>query len=94
MRDLAELRVEIDQIDRQLVELFNKRMDIAAQVAEYKKANNLPVLDEKREAALLEKVQKLSDESFCEYTLKLYQEILALSKDYQTKILQMREKNA
>ena len=35
--DLKELRGQIDEIDDQLVKLFCQRMDIAAQVAQYKK---------------------------------------------------------
>ena len=42
--DLKELRGQIDEIDDQLVSLFCRRMDIAAQVADYKKANGLPIL--------------------------------------------------
>ena len=36
MDRLLELRDEIDRIDREMVELFEKRMDVCAQVAEYK----------------------------------------------------------
>ena len=39
--DLNELRIRIDEIDQQLVDLFKARMDVAAQVAEYKKEQNL-----------------------------------------------------
>ena len=41
--DLTELRNQIDGIDDQLVQLFCRRMELCAQVAEYKKANGLPV---------------------------------------------------
>ena len=33
--DLQESRKQIDEIDRQIVELFEKRMDVAAKVADY-----------------------------------------------------------
>ena len=36
MKDLITLREEIDQIDKQIVELYEKRMVISAGVAEYK----------------------------------------------------------
>ena len=35
--DLSELRVQIDAIDKDIVELYEKRMDICRQVAEYKR---------------------------------------------------------
>ena len=37
--ELQELRGRIDQIDDQLVKLFAQRMDVAAQIADYKKAD-------------------------------------------------------
>ena len=54
--DLNELRNEIDSIDSELVRLFCARMDIAAQVADYKKENNLPIFVPARERAVLQAV--------------------------------------
>ena len=51
MIDLSESRKEIDEIDRQLVELFERRMKVSADVAEYKKRTGMPVLDQGRERA-------------------------------------------
>ena len=39
--DMNELRAKIDIIDDQIVQLFCQRMDVAAQIADYKKANNM-----------------------------------------------------
>ena len=61
---LDELRNEIDTIDKELVSLFIKRMNCAAEVAEYKKENSLPILDASRERALLNKISDLSGEEF------------------------------
>ena len=49
MRDLSEIRVDIDKIDTELIELFKKRMNCAKEVGLYKKANNIPVLNQQRE---------------------------------------------
>ena len=49
MKDLNQCRKEIDKIDKELMYLFEKRMDIAINVAEYKKENNLPILNSTRE---------------------------------------------
>ncbi len=84
---LDEIRNEIDTIDKELVELFKKRMNCAAQIAEYKKENSLPILDASRERALLGKISDLSGEEFEEYTRTLYSTILDLSKSYQYKTL-------
>ncbi len=81
--ELSELRKDIDRIDRELVSLFLERMNVSADVAEYKKQNGLPVLDASRERALLSKVAELSGEEFEEYTRTLYSTILELSRSYQ-----------
>ena len=50
---LAGYRAELDGIDRELVELFARRMDVAGAIGAYKKAHGLPVRDEVREAEVL-----------------------------------------
>mgnify|MGYP003377355912 CR=1 FL=1 len=50
MRDLLELREEIDGIDRRITELYQRRMEIAGEVASYKIKNGRKVLDREREA--------------------------------------------
>lgn len=85
--ELNDIRNEIDKIDAELIELYKKRMTLSARVAEYKRANDIPVLDSSRERDLLNKVSKLSGEEFEEYSRTLYSTILDLSKSYQHKIL-------
>ena len=81
--ELKELREEIDGIDRELVELFKKRMNVSAAVAEYKRQNGMAVLDASRERALLSKISELSGEEFEEYSRILYSTILDVSRSYQ-----------
>ena len=83
--ELDELRKQIDQIDRELVELFKARMSVSAQVAEYKKENGMAVFDPSRERALLGKISELSGEELEEYSIALYRTILELSRSYQQK---------
>ena len=82
-RDLSELRVEIDQIDRQIVELIRQRMLVANEVAEYKRERDLPVLDSGRERALLTKVTDQAGEDFASGVRAIYQTILSASRSYQ-----------
>ena len=49
MKDLSEIRCDIDAIDRQIVSLYVQRMGLAAEVAEYKIANHKNVYDKARE---------------------------------------------
>ncbi len=85
--DLNELRKNIDEIDKELVELFLRRMNISAEVAEYKRELGMPVFDPSRERALLERVSNMSGEEFERYTRTLYSTILDLSRSYQHKKL-------
>ena len=85
--ELVKLREEIDQIDKELVALFLKRMNCASSVAEYKKQNDMPVFDPSRERALLNKISELSGEEFEGYSRTLYSTILELSRSYQHKQL-------
>lgn len=82
--NLEELRGEIDRIDRRMVELFKTRMEVCAQVAEYKRAHNLPVLAAGRERALLNKVADQAGEELADYTQTVYSAILAASRSYQS----------
>ena len=54
--DLNTLREQIDTIDEQLVQLFCKRMKIAAEVADYKKERKLPIYVPVREREILQSV--------------------------------------
>ena len=82
-RDLNELRVEIDSIDRQVVELLTKRMAVANEVAEYKRERDIPVLDSGREQALLTKVTTQAGEEFSGSVRSVYHAILSASRSYQ-----------
>ena len=83
MKDISVLREEINETDREIVDLFKKRMAIAAGVAEYKKANSLPVLDAARERALLARISDMAGEEFEGYARTLYHTMLDVSKAYQ-----------
>lgn len=88
MKSLEECRIEIDAIDRELVELLVKRMYVALDVAIYKKENGLPVLDTEREKLLLEKVRKLAGEGYEDAVLAVYDTILTKSKQRQMEYIQ------
>jgi len=83
--DLTEIRQEIDGIDRELVRLFCARMNLSAQVADYKKANNLPIFVPARERAILQRVAELAGPDMENYTRVLYSMLFELSRSYQSK---------
>lgn len=83
--DLTELRKEIDNIDSELVRLFTARMNVAAQVADYKKENNLPIYVPARERAVLQDVAEKAGPEMANYTRVLYSMLFELSRSYQSK---------
>ena len=85
--NLDELRLEIDKVDHELVDLFSRRMNIAADIAAYKKENHLPVLDASRERSKLNDLSALSGPEMEEYVSSLYSLIFELSRGYQNKLL-------
>ncbi len=84
--DLKELRGQIDEIDDQLVKLFCQRMDVAAQVAQYKKENGLPILMPAREREKLQDVAQKAGPEMAGYTRTLYTMLFELSRSYQSKL--------
>lgn len=89
--ELSELRQKIDEIDKNIVELFEARMEISEQVAEYKIGRGMKVLDKDREAVKIEAVKALTHSDFnAEAIEELYEKILYLSRKRQTEIMEDR----
>jgi len=84
--DIKDLRSQIDSIDSQLVALFCQRMGLSAQIAEYKKANKLPIYVPAREREILKEVAEKSGSDLGNYTQGLYSMIFELSRSYQSKL--------
>ena len=83
--DIKELRGQIDRIDDELVRLFGQRMDVAAQIADYKKENNLPIFVPAREREKLADVAEKAGPEMANYTRVLYSMLFELSRSYQGK---------
>ena len=83
--ELKELREKIDIVDDQLVQLFCQRMEIAAQIAQYKKEHNLPILMPAREREKLADVASKATPEMADYTRVLYSTLFELSRSYQGK---------
>ena len=89
MPDLQELRKQIDEIDDAMVALFEKRMSIAEQVANYKIETGKPVFDEAREQEKLQSLGEKTHTSFnCCGIQQLYQQIMSISRKRQYQLLQ------
>lgn len=84
MNLLDEARIKINEIDKEMVKLFEARMKAVLDVLKYKKEHNLPVFDENREIELIKKnIECLNDKSLKEYYLIFLNGMLEASKKYQ-----------
>ncbi len=95
MRELEDIRRELDAVDRDMVHLFERRMALSAQVAAYKLAHGLPVLDASREAQVLaSRAAMLENPRLAGSVCALYEEIMRLSRQEQQRILKEAEGHA
>lgn len=87
--DLSECRKEIDNIDKELVKLFEKRMNVAINVAKYKIENNLPIFNEAREVEVIKKnVDRLNNKEYSKLTENFFNQLMALSRKLQADIFE------
>lgn len=88
MNDLEKARLEINAVDREMADLFEKRMKAAAVVAEYKKNNGIPIYDGKREREVIEQNSLLiSDTSLREYYVNFITDVMKTSRAYQSRLI-------
>lgn len=88
MTELEKCRIEIENIDKQFVELFEKRMDVAARVAVYKKENDLPIYDKERETQLIQRnVKELKNEEYEILLRRFFLQVMELSRSLQLEII-------
>lgn len=79
-------RKEIEEIDRAMAHLFQRRMEVSRTIGRYKKDRGLPVRDRHREEALLADNEKEVPEEDREAYRAFFQEVLALSRSCQEEI--------
>ncbi len=86
--DLLELRGQIDDIDAKIVELYEQRMEISRQVAEYKIGTGKKVFDRQRETEKLERVKALTHNEFNRHGIEeLFEQIMSMSRKLQYQLL-------
>lgn len=86
--DLLECRNKLDVIDKQIVKLFEERMDICGKVAETKIASGKAVYDAEREKQKLDAVSAMADSEFNQVAVReLFSQMMSISRKYQYSIL-------
>ena len=89
MTELQKARQIINETDRQMAELFEKRMTAVKQVAEYKRLHGMQVFDPQREAEVIKRNSALmKNEELKSYYVTFLQNNMEISKGYQHRILE------
>ena len=81
--ELNEIRTRIDEIDTQLVDLYVRRMQVVAEVAESKRESGKAVRDHGRERAVLNRLTAQAGDALAPYVRDLYHLIFQQSRSYQ-----------
>lgn len=86
--DLTALRKQIDRLDTILTDTLEKRMDTVRQIAAYKDAHGLGVLDREREQKVIARAaEKLHDRSYAPHLQKVMETVVEASRDLQVELL-------
>ena len=92
MNELENLREKIDAIDKEMIALFEKRMDVVADIAAYKIKNNLPVLNQNREDIVISKVKAIvKNKDYTDSAIDFIKDIMEISKKFQQKLISEKQ---
>lgn len=87
MEKLIKARTEIENIDKEIAELFVKRMTAVKEVSEYKTEHGLPIYDPAREEALIAKNASLvKDPILRSYYISFLRDTIKVSRHYQEQL--------
>lgn len=90
--DLGLIRNDIDKIDKEIVDLFEKRMKLTYDVAAFKIENGKPVYDKKREEEKLDTLSGLSEDTFNKQAIReLFTQIMSISRKKQYTLVKGEE---
>ena len=88
MSKLDEARLKINEIDKEMAKLFERRMEASHAVAEYKIENGLSIEDSKREDEIITKNSEfIKSDEIKEYYISFIKEVLNESKKYQSRLI-------
>lgn len=86
--ELEQARSEMDAIDKEMAALFERRMDAAARIADYKKRHHMKVADPSRELVVAEtNTARIQDPALVEYYKQFLLGLMAISRLYQQQLM-------
>ncbi len=84
---IQRVRADIDALDNKLVEILQQRMSLADDIAEAKRAENLPTTDESREQQIIDRVLEDTKDEYRGEVVTFMRTLMGLSKFRQRKLL-------
>lgn len=92
---LNKYRKQIDRIDNKFVKLFEKRMDVAKKVGEYKKEHGMQIFVAEREKAILKKrTSQIKKQEYKKYAADFFENLMRISRNLQSKIVISDDENS
>ncbi|MDO4280760.1 MAG: chorismate mutase [Peptococcaceae bacterium] len=88
MKNLDDIRVEINAVDDQLLDLIVKRLNLSKEVAEYKKANDMQILDRSRELAILDRITEDKSPDLVVPLRETYESLFRVSRRRQSQLIE------
>ena len=87
MTDLQKTRAEVDEIDRQIAELFEKRMRLTEDIAEFKLQHGVRVVDPEREEEMYRELRGMASSEFNAMGIQeVLKQIISISRKRQYQI--------
>jgi len=89
---LSEFRVQIDDVDRRIVELLNERIEVVEEIGRVKRHANLPVYEPKREDQVYENVRASNHGPLSQEAVRrIFERIIDESRSIQRVRMQEQE---
>jgi chorismate mutase/prephenate dehydratase len=85
--EITNFRELIDGVDRKIVKLFEERMILTKEIGDYKRRNNIAILDPEREQTVIDNATSLVDKELHAEVTLLMRSIMALAREYQRSLL-------
>ncbi len=85
--DLSKIRKDIDAVNKEMLRLLIKRLELCSAVADYKKARGLPIYVPEREKAILSWAENAAGPGFAPYARRFFEQVMALGRDYESGVM-------
>lgn len=88
--DLNDIRKQIDQIDDEMISLYQKRMSLAKEVAMVKRETNLPLENPIREKEIINRITSSLNDEIKLFAKQFYETLFETSKAYQSRFMEIK----